>query len=832
LPFSGNVETIPLDEVIQFIASNSIEGTLTVAGGGARLTLHFVDGLIFFPFAAKRGTYSLGKILRQTGVLSREALEKHLEQARQNRIQELRALEGQASTTQLEDARRRQYEEEFHDVFLWRRAYFEFTPGPPSEEVQRDRALGKGALFEPTALLMEVARRSDERRRIRRWIPTGRAILCAKPDQGAAVEKALAARRIDVSQNPFDGKLSLEELLERWGVPHHDALGSVAPLVETGKVQPLALDAAKRVFESALGSGDARMATRALVHLVELGPPPSDLFELGPEKELLESPSWRSQPASGSAAGDPGELALTTRVSGPRAFTILRALLAHDDAPFTFTAREDGREKRLVVSRAELELTSSPDDVTPSVARYLRRLGVVSEPDYKEASAAAKAEGKTTAEVLVRTLKASEGDFRRAVVEKIADELGELVLWRDIEVEVRNRSRLFSGRSDPSRLLLSVPLGSDLRARLREGIERWLGVARLVPGEDALFLEGDRAKDADPAAKFFSRFDGRRTVGELRRLAKAEPLEFLRFVQLGLKRNYARRPSREELTYRLERALERQDDVSACKLARAGVVFGLGDPFAGHLEKLRALDAVPSPDSRASLEGDMKGLSLAAVLQGLRGRKRTGTLSLSDGKRETKLFFHRGAVFLLRVEDAAAREFVDFFLDGGEKSIEFVGVSVDAKGQVHESQLDANEARRVKDDVLEVLFWEDARFTFWKNDLPPEFFEPSMDVTKVALNTDAFLLEAIGRIQEWDSIQRVIPTGKCVLAFGSLDAKLRAIQERGMSEVLTIVDGRHSFDDVVRISNEPRLDVGRVLRDLVEAGDVRVREPEPSAISP
>src|SRR5207237_9510714 len=140
-------------------------------------TIYFADGQIFFPFTAKRGTYSLGKILRATGVLSREAIEKHMESARKNRLQELRALEGQATSEALETARRKQYEEEIHDVFLWRRAYFEFTPGGAPEDVQRERSLGKGAILDPTGLLMEVARRSDERRRIRRSIPTSRAIL-------------------------------------------------------------------------------------------------------------------------------------------------------------------------------------------------------------------------------------------------------------------------------------------------------------------------------------------------------------------------------------------------------------------------------------------------------------------------------------------------------------------------------------------------------------------------------------------------------------------------------------------------------------------------------
>ena len=118
LPFSGNVETIPLDEVFHFVSTNSLDGSLVVAGGGARLTLYFENAHMFFPFSAKRGTYSLGKILRQTGVLSREALEKHLESARKNRLAELRALEEQASPEQLEEARRKQDQEEIHDVFL------------------------------------------------------------------------------------------------------------------------------------------------------------------------------------------------------------------------------------------------------------------------------------------------------------------------------------------------------------------------------------------------------------------------------------------------------------------------------------------------------------------------------------------------------------------------------------------------------------------------------------------------------------------------------------------------------------------------------------------
>lgn len=818
MPFSGNVETIPLDEVFQFVSSNSLDGTLVVAGGGARLALYFENAQMFFPFSAKRGTYSLGKILRQTGVLSREALEKHLESARKNRLAELRALEEQASPQQLEDARRKQYEEEIHDCFLWRRAYFEFTPGAIPEAVQVERSQSKGVLLDPTAFLMEVAHRADERRRIRRSIPSARVILVAAPGSEPAILKELAARKIDVSTNPFDGTRSLEELVDAWGIPHHQSLATVAPLVETNKLAPLALDKCRQGFESELRQGNARSAARYGSHLIELEPPPANPFDMGPEKELIASKAFAIQ----------DEIVFTTRVPGTRAFTILRELVARG-APFTATFREDGREKRVALSEQQLSVSSSADDVTPPIGRYLRRSGALTEAELKEATAQAEEQHSTLNAVLTASGKLSEDDWLTGVLEKTIDEVAEVVLWRDVDLEVRNRARAFSGKGEAGGLALALPLTDLRRNRLAEGLTNWFKTAELVPGEDAVFRLGDKIAANDPAARFFKRFDGRRSVSELRRIAKAEPLEFLRFIEAGIKRGYARPPTREELVAQLDEVQARQDDVLAYKLARAGIVFGYGAPFADALVALRTRDAAPSPDSRPSIAGDMNGLSLAAVLQGLRGRKRTGTLSLTNGKRETRLFFHRGSVFLLKVEDASAEEFVNFFLEGGEEQLEFVNPSVAASGQVAESELDAAESRRLKAEILDVLFWDEAKFSFSKNDLPNEFFEPGKNATKVALDTDLFLMEAIGRISEWDAVRQAIPSGAHRLAFTSAEAKFTAIRELGMPEVLTLVDGRKTFEDVVRISGQQRLEVGNALRRLVEAGTINVLEPIGSA---
>ena len=47
-----------------------------------------------------------------------------------------------------------------------------------------------------------------------------------------AIVSALNDIGIEVSKSPFDGTLSLDDLLERWGIPHHVALAAVAGLVE------------------------------------------------------------------------------------------------------------------------------------------------------------------------------------------------------------------------------------------------------------------------------------------------------------------------------------------------------------------------------------------------------------------------------------------------------------------------------------------------------------------------------------------------------------------------------------------------------------------------
>lgn len=778
-----------LEELLAFLGQNALEGVLTVTSGeDAALKLYVQDGRLFLPYSARKGTYSLGKILRATGVLTRDALERYMSAAARARKAELLTAE-QVSTEQLDTARRRQTAEEIHDLFLWGDAHFEFLPGAMPARVAQDLAAGRGLLLEIQGLLMEVAHRQDERRRIRAQVPSSRVVLRTCPGNDDAVVAGLTKAQIDATRSPFDGTTRLDDLLAAWGVPHHDALAAVGLLVEQGKLALVPPDEALTRARAHLEKGELLEAGRLIGHLFDVslqgGTP-------GPEVELAHAPTFESAP----------ELTTSMRLPGARAANLVRSLLVRG-APFSVVLRAPGREVHLGALLGEVVVQGS----AVTLGEVLLALGAVTQAQLDQA----KEPGSPPVEDAVT---AAQRDQAR--VELVAQIVTELALWPTVDLELRNRrvAPPTSARVQP----ITISLPPQAREELLRSLADWTEVISRIPGEDAVLVPGEppgKPPGKDPAARFFKRFGLTRSVGELRRQARANRLDFLRFVSRGLDKGYLRCPNKVELRVELLRVLRKDNDIQAARLARALIANG-------HPDALDGIDGMPSvrlgagAGGNPALEGDLEGIGLAAVLQALRDNGRTGTLVVTAMKREEKLYFHRGEVFILRFADPEAEAFAEFFL--GEEGAEQVEKLVVSGGRVDEKTLDPAEVREIKATFLDILFWEGARFGFFQDELPDEFFSPGENVSEIALETDRFLLDAIRALTEWDQIRRVVPSGRTVLRFPDLERKMAAIRDAGSPEVLTLIDGRQSFDDVVRISAERRLVVGRLVRDLVEQG--------------
>jgi Domain of unknown function (DUF4388) len=806
MAFRGNVAGMSLEEVIGFLANGQVEGALEVeSGSDASIRLYFLgDGRIFFPYSARRGTYSLGKILRHTGVLSREAMERYVAEVARKRKADL--IRAEADDDALGQARHRQFTEELQDLFLWGHAEFEFVPGQVPPRAQQDLAAGRGLVLDAQALLFEVARRADERRRIGHVLPSGRLILVTRGSNQealqraqAAVVEALGAQGVDVAGSPFEGSQRVEDLLHEWGVPHHDALSAVADLIEAGHLLPLSAEAAQEDLARSLEDYDLARAARLVSHLLEVRRGTvqgAERFEPGPERAYLTSPCFQDAP----------EVVLTCRLEGPQVFCLARALI---ERPVFFTLVVHGKRRQLRLAGLPGELLLRlTHATTPDALHYLAKAKLVTKEQAEQV-----ARGETTVDAL-----ASAEGMRFVNHARLVEELASLAFLPEVEVELRNRQQ-------PGPTLgteLKVALRDETRRELSQELETWGQDLRRVPGEDALFVSGPRAEGGGSAVRFFRRFTLGRSVGELRRRARVRPVEFVRFVSQGVQRGFLREPHLVELQAAAKRAQREGHDLGVLRLARAGAALGYAQAFAQYLTGVREAShgAALRPgmhDAEPAIQGDLDGIGLAAVLQALRDNRRTGTLAVTAAEREERLYFFRGDAYILRFEDPEAEAFAQLFL--GDEVTEQVSelAASNARGMVDESQLNEVEVRELKGQFLDILFWENAAFSYFPDDLPEEFFDPGAKVTKVALDTRRFLLEAMRCMSEWDGIWRTLTSGCAVFRFAE-GRKLEAIQQRGQAEVLMLIDGRRTFNDLVRTSGEPRLEVGRLVAAMADEG--------------
>lgn len=787
----GDVSGIGLGEMFGFLTANALQGVLSVSDPrGGSFRLYFREGRIFIPSSDHEGIQSLGRVVETDGVLSR---------AWAGMIRELRKRSDRFRRLGAEpdESRRRRYAEEVHDLLLLDEGRFEFRPGPLPSAVAHELDAGRGLSLEPQAIVMEVARRADERERVRRNIPSGRVVLT--PAEGCAEEVArvLRGQGADLRRAPLDGNRPVEALLRAWGGSQLELLGSLASLVEGGRLVPLSGAETRARLAQLLSAGDLPLAAGLLGHLADVEEPE---LALRMALELTGSPAFRGS----------GEVSCTWSTDGLRAFALLRELLAQG-SPCTLTLRHPGGLRQVALLPGVLSVLAQGHTEAPVLEQYLVQLGHMRAEDLRRSrgAEAPSSEGATRLGDRLGRVAVEQG-----LMEQFLDQLAEVALWRRCEVQLRNRGAI---PRDQDAQVPVVSLSPALSRRLHEGLRGWEATLAQVPGLDAVFARGPKARSDDPAARFFARFSLARNLEELCRLAEAPRLQLVRLAAQGLKAGYLRRPGAAELGKWVAQARAQTNEIVAYRLVRAGVAFGMREQFLPLLGAYRGRDLLPRAEP--ALHGELEGVGLPALLQTLHEGRRTGSLSVTAAGRAERLYFQDGNAFLLRrAEDAAGQEFVHFFLgEGGEDG------GPPAAASVQESELTEDELRDLKDRFLEVMFWEEARFSFAQNDLPEEFFSPPPGVTKLALHTARFLLETVHMMAEWDSIRRVIGGKEAVLEFASPDAQLAAVQAGECARSLTLVDGRLGFEDLLRASGEPRLQVGRTMAQLVETERLRVR---------
>jgi tetratricopeptide (TPR) repeat protein len=189
----GNLKTMQLEELLQWLSQSKKNGTLQINNGKIEKKIFFKEGRIISSASTNPEEY-LGHFLVSHGLITEIELAKAIELQEQTHmlLGKILVTTGAIEEKELHRLLRLKAEESIYNVFSWGEGEFRFL-----DDVLPESALVPMNL-DVTAIVLEGVQRVDEWRRIRKVIPTGEAIPVAMAEMAEfdAAELDPGARQI------------------------------------------------------------------------------------------------------------------------------------------------------------------------------------------------------------------------------------------------------------------------------------------------------------------------------------------------------------------------------------------------------------------------------------------------------------------------------------------------------------------------------------------------------------------------------------------------------------------------------------------------------------
>jgi hypothetical protein len=173
----GNLRTMQLEELLQWLSQSKKSGTLEIVHGRTEKKIFFKEGLILSSASNKPEEY-LGHFLMSHGLINEGQLNRAVELQEKSRMLLGMILVNNGAIAERDLARmlRLKAEESIYDIFSWAEGDFRFL----------DDVLPESAMvpmrMDVTGIVMEGVQRVDEWRRIRQIIPNEQIIPVAISD--------------------------------------------------------------------------------------------------------------------------------------------------------------------------------------------------------------------------------------------------------------------------------------------------------------------------------------------------------------------------------------------------------------------------------------------------------------------------------------------------------------------------------------------------------------------------------------------------------------------------------------------------------------------------
>ena len=218
---TGNLKTMQLGELFQWLSLGSKTGTLLIDGHGVEKRIYFVDGRIASTSSSDQREY-LGHFLVSHGYITEEELKMAMEVQEESQILLGRILVmiNAIAEPDLLRLMKKKAEESIYDVFLWSEGNFEFVDGDLPDQKMVPLSL------DVTGIIMEGMRRYDEWQLIRQRVPDSSVV----PEVVRPLDMEALADREKLIVPYIDGQRSIEEI----ALQTHNAEFNVSKLVCDG----------------------------------------------------------------------------------------------------------------------------------------------------------------------------------------------------------------------------------------------------------------------------------------------------------------------------------------------------------------------------------------------------------------------------------------------------------------------------------------------------------------------------------------------------------------------------------------------------------------------
>jgi outer membrane protein assembly factor BamB len=289
--FKGNLEILNLSDIFQSLAMNRHSGTLIVNDGKREKKIYFAEGEITLLSSNRR--QRLGEMLIASGKITAEDLDLALKLQKQSRkkLGEILVEEGFCTDEDIYKLVRMQIEEEIYDLFLWRKADFEFIADQIPDDMAREAPNLTRLSLNTNSLIMEALRRLDEWNLMQDLVPTTKEVFVIS--DAAALESAKVPERFNADL--VDGKTTVEGLAERFFISEFELCKCLAELVREGAIRALTREELVEKSEEAYALNEFPAAAALYGRLAEhipnqpkiLIPLADSLRRTGAEKQAL-----------------------------------------------------------------------------------------------------------------------------------------------------------------------------------------------------------------------------------------------------------------------------------------------------------------------------------------------------------------------------------------------------------------------------------------------------------------------------------------------------------------------------------------------------------------